>query len=78
MKKRSFTVRHADGSEETYLGFDKDFRPSELNTVVLTLCDGEIEVYAMDDSGGKTDLLRYLCDMSPNSIIIGYYKRCYR
>lgn len=76
---RTYTVTDGENSR-SYVGFNKAYRPSEMNRVVVVLQEGSPDVYVLDEGKqAEQEFMRYLADEDENSgvptVIVGIYTR---
>lgn len=81
---RTFTVTEQANSRENvvteYQGFNRAFVPSQMDLIAVTICEGELDVYVMDDTKeARMQFVKYLTNLAEsgheNAQIVGIYKR---
>jgi hypothetical protein len=80
MISRTWTHEDYDGTIEAYKGFNRDFRPSEVNRVAIAMWDGELEIWAIDDDKqAESEWVRYITERSERDggtwTIVGIFNR---
>jgi len=61
-----------------FKGFDRNFKPNEMNVIVVVLIDGEPDMFVLDDNEqARAEFERYASDESWNNrmVIVGFYKK---
>ena len=77
MISRTYTVTEGD-QIRGYKGFDRNFRPSQMEMVALVQVEDQIEVFVLDNHVmAKTELVRFLCeeDAYAGAVVVGIYSR---
>lgn len=78
LMERTWTLTDEEGTEgRIYRGFNKNFNPIHLELVAILLQDGEIDMYALEDSKqARSSFVRYVADELPESVVVaGIYRR---
>lgn len=75
MISRTYSVI-TEGEVAGYKGFNRSFKPSQMDLIAVVLVEGEVELYVLDDDRqARTELVRYLTEQSPQAVIAGVYRR---
>lgn len=65
------------GEYRSYKGFDRAYKPSEMELVALVKVEDSIDVYVLDDTKeARTEFVRFIAEeRDEHAVIIGVYKR---
>lgn len=77
MISKTFTVNKNDGSDlQCYKGFNRSYQPVEMELVAITMTDGELDVWVLDDTReARMEFVRFVSEEEQATKIVGIYRR---